>query len=262
MPSLPALRALSAASLVLFPVLLLQGRRVRRATPRLPEAAGPREGVVPGAGPRLRLLVIGESTAAGVGTAHHGEAVTGQVAAALSARTGRAVAWRVLGQGGATAEAARRELLAPARGVAADVAVIALGVNDTLRFHAPGRWRGALEALVAELRTRCGEIPVVLSGVPPVGRFPALPQPLRGVLGLRARLLDETARRLAGELGDVAYVPMPRIDTPEVDAYFCADRFHPSPRGYAAWGAALAEAAAALLRADPGEAGRDRSSSS
>jgi lysophospholipase L1-like esterase len=246
-PRAAALRALSAASLALFPVLLLQGRRVRRVTPRLPEAAGPREGVVPGAGRRLRLLVIGESTAAGVGTAHHGEAVTGQVAAALAARTGRAVAWRVLGQGGATAEAARRELLAPARDVAADVAVVALGVNDTLRFHAPGRWRRALESLVSDIRMRCGEIPVVLSGVPPVGRFPALPQPLRGVLGLRARVLDETARRLAGELRDVAYVPMPVLDGADVESYFCEDRFHPSARGYAAWGAALADAAAALV---------------
>lgn len=243
----PLLRAASAASLALLPVLVVQGRRVRRDTPRVPEAPGPREGVADGAGAPLRLLVVGESTAAGVGAASHDEAVTGQTARVLAARTGRAVAWRVLGRNGATARTVRTDLLEPAEGVRADVAVVALGVNDTLRFHAPGRWRRDLAALIAALRERCGAVPIVLAGVPPVGRFPALPQPLRATLGLRAALLDHTAARLAGDTKGVVHVPIPALDDRPVDAYFCADRFHPGPLGYAAWGAALAAAAASLV---------------
>lgn len=246
MPDL-GLRLASAASLVLLPALAVEGRRVRRDTPRLPEAAGPREGVVPGADPPLRLLVLGESTAAGVGAGDHGAALGGQVSRALSAATGRAVAWRVLGRNGATAHATRRDLLEPASEVAADVAVIALGVNDTLRFHAPARWTRDLAALVEAVRGRCGAVPVVLSAVPPVGRFPALPQPLRGVLGLRARLLDRAAARFAAAGERVVHVPMPPVEGVEADGFFCEDRFHPSPRGYALWGAALGRAAATLL---------------
>ncbi len=52
----------------LAPLLLWQGRHVRRVTPRLPEAAGPRAGTT-GHGPPLRLLVLGDSAAAGVGVA-------------------------------------------------------------------------------------------------------------------------------------------------------------------------------------------------
>lgn len=241
-----ALRVASSASLVLFPVLLSQGMRVRRTTPRLPEAPGEREGVTPGDGPPLRLLMIGESTAAGVGAESHVDGLPGLTARALAERVERAVAWRVLGRNGATARAALTDLLTPAADVRADVAVIVLGVNDTLRFHSPARWRRDLEALVAAVRERCGPVPVVLAGVPPVGRFPALPQPLRGVLGLRAALLDHTARRLAGALPDTRHVGTPVLDA-SVDAYFCADRFHPSPLGYAAWAAALGESAAALI---------------
>lgn len=47
------------ATATLGPILLLQGRHVRRVTPRLSEAAGPREGTA-GDGPPLRLLIVGE----------------------------------------------------------------------------------------------------------------------------------------------------------------------------------------------------------
>lgn len=246
MPDL-LLRAASTATLLLAPVLALQGRRVRRTTPRLPEAPGARQGIVPGAGDPLHLLTIGESTAAGVGASSHDDALGGQVARALAARTGRAVAWRVLGRNGATAFATRTDLLDPAEDLRAEAAVVALGVNDTLRLRSPARWTRDLEALVARIRARCGDVPVVLSGVPPVGRFPAIPQPLAGVLALRAELLDRAAARLAGRLASVRHVPMPLLDAGEVEAYFCEDRFHPCAAGYAVWGAALGEAAASLL---------------
>ncbi|KAB0649370.1 SGNH/GDSL hydrolase family protein, partial [Burkholderia diffusa] len=56
------------ATAALGPLLLMQGRRVRRVTPRLAEAAGPRDGTA-GDGPPLRVLVLGDSAAAGVGVA-------------------------------------------------------------------------------------------------------------------------------------------------------------------------------------------------
>jgi lysophospholipase L1-like esterase len=241
------LRLASTLSIALLaPVLVAQGRRVRRTTPRLPEAPGPRTGEAAGRGAPVRLLVLGESTAAGVGAADHQEGLAGQVARGLAAASGRPVHWRVLGRNGATAATTRQALLAPAPDVAADVAVVALGVNDTLRLHAPARWTADLRALIDDVRARCGPIPVVLAAVPPMGRFPALPQPLRGVLGLRATVLDRAAARLAAESDAVHHVPVP-LPPDEVARFFCADRFHPSPRGYAQWGAALGRAAAAAL---------------
>jgi lysophospholipase L1-like esterase len=229
-------------------VLVLQGRRVRRTTPRLTEAAGPRTGEVPGRGAPVRLLVLGESTAAGVGAADHQEGLAGQVAGSLAAATGRPVHWRVIGRNGATAATVRDTLLGPAADVVADVAVVALGVNDTLRLRSAGRWTADLRRLVDALRERCGGVPVVLASVPPMGRFPGLPQPLRGVLGMRATLLDRAAARLAEQMDGVRHVPVP-LPAGAADAFFCGDRFHPSPRGYAQWGAALGRAAAGVLAA-------------
>lgn len=236
---------------LLAPLLVRQGRRVRRTTPRLPEAPGPRTGEIPGLGAPVRLLVLGESTAAGVGAADHREGLAGQVAGALAAETGRPVHWRVLGRNGATAASTREALLAPADGVAADVAVVVLGVNDTLRLHSPARWTADLRQLIGMVRERCGAVPVVLAGVPPMGLFPGLPQPLRGVMGLRAAVLDRAAARMAGTMEAVRHVAVP-LPPDAVDGFFCADRFHPSPAGYASWGAALGHAAAAALAETPG----------
>lgn len=247
----PLLRAASVLGTgLLAPVLVWQGRRVRATTPRLPEAGGPRTGEVGGAGAAVGLLVLGESTAAGVGAEDHPRGLAGQVARTLAAETGRGVRWRVLARNGATAAITRDELLAPADAVAADVAVVVLGVNDTLRLHSPGRWTRDLRALIHAVRGRCGAIPVVLAAVPPMGVFPGLPQPLRGVLGLRAAVLDRAAARLAAELDAVRHVAVP-LSPGAVDDFFCADRFHPSPYGYARWGDALGRAAAASLAARP-----------
>lgn len=232
-----ALRAAAAGSLALAPLLLAQGLLVRRRTPRLPDAAGPPEGLADGPGPALRLLVVGESTVAGVGAATCAEALAGQFAAALAARLGRAVAWRAAGQSGATAAELRGRIVPGLPAEPADLALVALGVNDTLRFHGPRRWAADLADLVAALRARVGPAPLALAAVPPMGRFPALPQPLRATLGARARLLDLAAADLAATLPDVAHLPISIPVTPEL---FCADGFHPGPAGYRRWGELLA----------------------
>ena len=70
-------------ALALSPLLLAQGVYVRRVTPRLPEAPGSRSGVA-GGGPSLKLLILGDSAAAGVGAASQDEALAGQLAVALA----------------------------------------------------------------------------------------------------------------------------------------------------------------------------------
>lgn len=243
----PALRALSAASLVLLaPILLVQGRRVRRVTPRLPPADGPHDGNIPG--PRaLRLLIAGESTAVGVGVSTHGEGLAGQTALALAASTGRGVRWRVLGRSGASARDLVAQFIDPAAPIDADVVVIALGVNDTISVSPVGRWLKALDALLQGVRASSSHAVVVMSGVPPLQIFPAFPAPLRHVLGLRARVLDRAAVRWAGRYDRVTHVPHLNTAPADVQAMFCADRFHPSSLGYARWGAALAKAASDIL---------------
>lgn len=236
--------ALFAASLPFWPLLVAQGLAVRLITPRLSEAAGPDRGRAGTGRPSLRVVAVGESTVAGVGAEDHDRALTGRFAAALAQRTGGAVSWHAAGRNGATAQRALRELVPRLEDERADLALVALGVNDVLRLRSPERYRTDLARLVGALRASLGDPPVLVSAVPPLERFPRLPQPLRGVLGLRARALDRAAARWGEAQARVAYVRGELGDDPHV---FASDGFHPSALGYARWGEQLATAAVALL---------------
>ena len=68
---------LKLSTLVLLPVLFVQGTKVRKNTPRLLEASGDREGIV-GKGRPLSLLILGDSAAAGVGVETQQDALSGR----------------------------------------------------------------------------------------------------------------------------------------------------------------------------------------
>lgn len=228
----------AATTLPLLPVLLIQGLAVRRQTPRLPEAGGASSGFIAGSGQPIKLITLGESTVAGVGATTHEEALTGQIATALNRRTQQAIQWLAVGQNGVTAEQTRLRLVPLLADKKADVIVIALGVNDVLRLHSPSRWQRDLEDLLQAIQHQLGTIPNVVAGMPPLGRFPAFPQPLRAVFGLRAKALAHMTAQLAHRWPQVTYCPLPIAQ----DASgFASDGFHPGPLGYSIWGDNLAE---------------------
>lgn len=239
------LQVAAAATVPLLPFVWKQGQRVRDELPRLPEASGPCTGVTDGAGLPVRLLIFGESTAAGVGAPDHTQGLAGQTAQVLAGLMDRPVQWRAHGRRSVTARAAHDGLLPTLPKAPFHVVVVALGVNDVVRLHGPARWRRDVGRLVADLRARTDHPPILLAGMPPIGHFPALPEPLRTVLGWRGQLLDQAGRRLAGETDTVTHVPAP---LPEDPAAFSDDGFHPGPAGYALWGTQLGRAAAKRLQ--------------
>lgn len=252
---------LAVAGLALAPLLIAQGRRVRRIALRLPEAAGPREGAegLPeeGAVCPLRLLLVGDSSAAGVGAPTQDQALAGNLARALIGPAAfDRVAWRLEARTGAAAA----DALAMARALApwpCDVAVLVVGVNDVTGATPPARWQRTVDRLVDTLRHRHGARIVVLSGLPPMHRFPLLPQPLRWYLGEQARRLDAALARRAAADPALRHLPLPAMEERStahagspipVDAPMAADGFHPSPVGYRIWAGALADQ---VLRAMP-----------
>jgi lysophospholipase L1-like esterase len=236
------------AALPLLPLLILQGKHARRVTPRLPEAAGPDCGASGGAhrGEVFRLLTLGESPVAGVGVLTHEEAITGQLACALSHRLQRPVSWRACGKNGATVRDALTQIVPRIPHAPVDLALVAFGVNDTSAFRPIAQWRADLGKLLVALDVRCAPRQILLSGVPPIADFPALPQPLRWVLGLKARALDVAAREIAAGLPHVLYVPLTRDSRDR--AMMAIDGYHPSAKGCAAWAELLAGAYAGSLR--------------
>ncbi|HYF60078.1 MAG TPA: SGNH/GDSL hydrolase family protein [Burkholderiaceae bacterium] len=231
-----------AVALPIAPLLIWQGRRVRRVVPRLPEAEGPREGTVGEArdGRALRLLILGDSSAAGVGVATQDDALAGRLLALLGARRPGPVRWRLVARTGIdTGEALA--LLEAAPPEPFDVAVIALGVNDTTAMKASARWLAEVSRLARTLHERHRVRALLWSGLPPMHRFPALPQPLRGVVGLHARALDAALARWCAGRGDApprsTHVPLPPMTDRSMVA---ADGFHPGAAAYALWAEALA----------------------
>ena len=124
----------------LLPILLAQGYWLRKTTPRLPDAAGPLTGTISGEHEPLQLIVLGESTVAGIGAETHESGLTGQLALALKHHTSRSVNWMVVARSGINARECRLELVPKLRGLHADIVAIVLGVNDTIEFHSARRW--------------------------------------------------------------------------------------------------------------------------
>ncbi len=220
----------------LLPLYFAQGKWTRLVTPRLPDAAGPTEGLITGAEPALRLIVIGDSTVAGVGAATHQSALTGQAAFHLARATQRAVRWRAVGQTHATTPVMRAKLLPLLTNETADVIVLSCGVNDTTRIHSPKQWQVNLRGLLADLRAQFGTIPIIHAGVPPLASFPALPRPLRYWIGARANCFAEIAQRVFADDANGHYCAMPANLT---QSGFAADGYHPNEDACSLWGAEL-----------------------
>lgn len=258
MPTTSARRSVAraatvAATGVLAPVLFVQGRRTARRTPRLEPASGPDRGSVEGAGPPLRLVVVGESTAVGVGAASHAEALPGFLAQTLGDRLGRAVTWSVCGRQGATARKVIDQILPQLEGSCADLVVLSVGVNDLLRRRPLDAWAADMTELIAALQDTCPHASVIVAGLPPVRRFPAIPQPLRFALGARARAMDDVLRQVASRHG-ACHAPLDECFARD-PSVFASDRVHPSSAGYRTWAGLLAQAAA-IDKASQGVNGR------
>jgi len=222
-------------ALALAPILVAQGRRVRRVTPRLPEPPGPRAGSE-GSGPALKLLILGDSAAAGVGAATQEEALSGQLLSQL--RSTFRVFWKLNAQSGHTVRDVVNFLDA-ATAEPFDVALVAVGVNDVTGRTPSKGWCDQQARLIWLLKAKFGVKHILFSSLPPMHVFPALPQPLRWYLGTRAKQLNQMLREIAEADPRCEFLT---ISFPLERGYMAADGFHPGALAYSAW-ARLAAAA-------------------
>lgn len=228
--------------LILGPLLLLQGWHTRRVTPRLPEPGGDRHGEQ-GSGPPLRLLIAGDSSAAGVGVAEQSQALAGQLAERLARHSH--LHWQLIARSGVdTLELTELLQAEPPRQF--DAALLLVGVNDVTASRSAGAWLEAFEQLLELVRNRFGVRRLIVFPVPPMHLFPALPQPLRWYLGLRARRFNQGLMELVERRPDCELVgPLPLAGP-----LMAADGFHPGAEIYTLW----ADRVAALLRPQPEQA--------
>jgi lysophospholipase L1-like esterase len=219
------------AKLVLSPVLVAQAIATRARLPRLPEPEGQRQGVT-GRGVPLKLLVTGDSSAAGVGVGRQTDALAHRLARRLAEAAHARVHWRLRARSGLTTAQTlallRDEGHTPAS-LAADVAVVVTGVNDVVDQISSRRAVAAREALANWLRNGHGCQHVVFAPLPPVHHFPGLPQPLRWVAGADALRHNVALADWVQTRQDVSLVDMEMPLNPGVMA---SDGFHPGEPVY------------------------------
>ena len=226
------------ATVILGPLLLIQGRMVRRNTPRLAEPEGVRQGIG-GAGPPLRLLIIGDSAAAGVGVTHQKDALCGQLVALLAQHF--TLSWALHAKTGATT-ADTIEHVNTMGSQTFDVVLTSLGVNDVTSGSQRSKWLAQQNALFTFCQHTFSSQLIVITALPPLHAFPALPQPLRGYLGRRATQFNAQLEQLT--LGDKGKHFLALKMTDKKDA-MAADGFHPGADSYRQW---ASQAAAVITK--------------
>jgi lysophospholipase L1-like esterase len=238
-----------ACKLALAPLLIAQAVGTRRRALVLPEAAGPREGRAGGTGEApIRVLIAGDSSAAGVGVVHQDEAVAGHFVRGLHRHTGQPVAWTLRAKSGLTTRGVHA-MLEGEPPAPADVAVVISGVNDVVDQIPVGRALRHRAALAGWLLAGGLARHVVFAPLPPIHRFPLLPEPLRRILGADARRHD---RALAEWAADQSAVSHARFDIDLNAQSMASDGFHPGEPVYRACGEALAVHVARRLDLSPG----------
>ncbi len=219
---------------LLWPLLWLQAWHVRRITPRMPEPPGRRSGTE-GHGSLLRLLVAGDSCAAGVGAPTQDQALCGHLVSRLSRH--HTVQWCVLAVNGLDSPGLI-SLLQEIPCVRFDVVVLSIGGNDATGLCAPLQWARWQARLAEVIDQRFAPALLVFSAVPPMHACLALPQPLRWFLGRWARQMNQS---LAGQLIEQVGRTMHWHPETTTTVGMASDGIHPSAAGYAAWADGLSQ---------------------
>jgi len=231
-----------ALKLALSPLLVAQALRTRARVPRLPEAAGPREGVHGQGASCLRLLLAGDSSAAGVGVATQSDALAGQLMPLLVEHCAVQLHWMLCARTGLTT-AQTLQVLQTTELPVFDLAVVVTGVNDVVDQVGSLRATRAREAIANLLRNRVGVQHVVFCPLPPIHQFPALPQPLRWMAGADAqrhnRVMREWAAQRIARCADVSTLELGHVRLSRHN--MASDGFHPGMPVYRAVAEALAQ---------------------
>ena len=202
-----------------------------------------------GTGTMIELVLLGDSSAAGMGCESGQQTIGGIIASGLAALTGRRVRLTneaVIGAESGDLERQLANVLDRIEHI--DVAVVLIGANDvTHRIDRTTAVRH-LELLVRRLRALRAE--VVVGTCPDLGTVQPIPVPLKHLVRRWSRdlaaaqtvaVVEAGGRTVSlGDLLGAEFYASPR-------ELFSQDQFHPSPAGYARIGAVLLPTVCAAL---------------
>lgn len=268
-----------AKDVLLAPIYLYQGRKVKRNTLRLPEPEGIRCGriklnVAKNDGnddqQTLSLMIVGDSAAAGVGSRTQQDALIGKLIPEIKQQ---ALANEAFGQqfndltwslqattGHTSFDILRRLYLLPKPAQPVDVMVLSVGVNDTTKNVSTAQWQQQIEAIIAIAQRKFVVQHLIFVRLPQMAQMPALPAPLNSFVGAKALKLDEILQQICNDHDGVTYMATDfarMMDEHaaeytngapiDISVMFADDGFHPSSVMYGYWAQQLAELIVELL---------------
>ena len=230
--------------LPMFPWLYAQAMRIKRTMPDLPDAPGDQFGLYSGHAPTIRMVALGESTVAGVGSANQREALTGQIAKAISQTTNRSVYFEAIGQTGIQVQELISQLVPKLPTEPVDLIFIAMGGNDTFKLNRPHQWRKSFWRLLTTIREKQADAYIVILNLPTVWQFDGFTPLMKWVMGRLVRMHAGAIKDLPVHCDRVKFMKYPidltkwKAHLPEGSGmeYFFADGVHPSPITCQLWG--------------------------
>ena len=219
-----------------FPLLWYQGMRLKREVPRLATPGDRPFGICKGKEKEFNILGLGESPMAGVGIAKHAFTLTGLTADRLNKILGCSVNWKIVAEIGISLKNLNK-LIREQSYENADLVLVSMGGNDVFELTPPWVWKNNINTCVKLLFQNYKKPLILFSPVPPVGRFPAIPNPLRSTFSFWGLLLQASLAQTINSM-DNAYLLDERF--PDGKEYYLEDGIHPSPLAYDPWSEKLA----------------------
>ncbi len=241
---------LGALGVLSYGVLRIEAAMTRRIVGRRFEAPPVNAGRY-GSGPGrpIRVAMLGDSTAAGLGVAHPHETIGAIIANGVAAFSGRPVEVTNVAVVGAESPGLEGQVdRALIEAPEPDVALLLIGANDVT--HRIDRSVAVRHLEMAVTRLRAAGAEVVVGTCPDLGAVEPVPQPLRALARRWSRDLAAAQTVAVVEAGGRAVSVgdlLGPIFSADPKTMFSEDRFHPSAAGYARVAAALLPSVCAAL---------------
>ena len=225
-----------------IPTMYLQGKRIYREMPKLPDALDT-EGCC-GKGERaIRLLAVGESSISGVGVERHNESIVGHLAGYLADSENACVDYQVVAKSGYDAVKVHDELLPQLPAGQPDFILLGLGGNDAFQANSPRHFLRHARRVIDRLRATYPEVPIVMLTVPPIYDFIGFTSLLRFFLGGLAKLFGRCLHYLTAQYDRLHYFDdeltlakfQRLVGRPSEPVEFFADGVHPTALTYQIW---------------------------
>ena len=228
-----------AATRILRPAMKVWKRVVGQRMDHVPRPDDVPQVHVSGIDP-LRILIFGGGPGVGWGVRSHDLALTGALARAVAAETGRGAHVDAVVDSRITIATAceRLKALDISR---YDAVLVTVGVNDALSLTDLDDWERELAAVLTMLASRLpNHAHVTVAGIQPIRSVPVFDSWIGGIADQHAQRLNLRSRRAIDSTNRAHYVPLTVAGPRRRDRYR-------SPEDYTHWGEEVASAIVPLI---------------